>query len=63
MKEQKSYIGAKIINAYPMSRLNHLRSKLDGEPLSTEDEPGYEVDYGGYKSWSPKKYSKRLIDQ
>jgi hypothetical protein len=55
MPEEKLYIGAKLIRAFPMDECSFLKT-YKGEDVSNRDTRlGYFVEYpDGYKSWSPK---------
>jgi hypothetical protein len=48
----KTYIGAKIIQAEPMSEKEY--NIWSGKATFKGDRPGYKVIYPGYVSWSPK---------
>jgi len=49
-----SYVGCKIILAYPMNH-KHFIENIKKETFDKEDEEGYIVLYpDGYQSWSPK---------
>ena len=55
MCKMPSYVGCKIILAYPMNHKEFIE-KIKKEVFGKEDEEGYFVVYpDGYKSWSPKK--------
>lgn len=57
MDEYGVYVGAKILQAKPMSKLEvmRLRGELKGDEPMELDQPGYQVIYpDGYVSWSPK---------
>jgi len=55
MDEEKTYVGTKIIKAFPMDECSFLE-KHKGEDVSgRETRLGYCVKYpDGYVSWSPK---------
>ena len=56
MPEEKLYIGAKLIKAYLMPRVEFLESQGKDVPESVYNELGYRVKYpDGYVSWSPKE--------
>ena len=57
MREEKLYIGSKLILGRPMDECAFLR-EIKGEDVLSKQEtrPGYKVTYpDGYISWSPKE--------
>jgi len=56
MGEEKLYIGAKLITAYPMDECTFLKNFKKQTVTNRETRPGYKVTYpDGYVSWSPKE--------
>ncbi len=54
METDRTYIGAKIIKARPMSAYQFAEANKKPSPAAS-DVPGYQVTYpDGYVSWSPK---------
>ena len=55
MPEEKLYVGAKLIRAYPMDEHSFIKAHRDGDTTKNFNRPGYLVKYpDGYISWSPK---------
>jgi len=56
MPEEKLYIGAKLILAYPLDECSFLKEFKGQNVTNRETRPGYFVKYpDGYTSWSPKE--------
>jgi len=56
MPEEKLYIGAKIITAYPLDECSFLKDFKGQNVSDRETRAGYLVKYpDGYISWSPKE--------
>ena len=59
LKTMKPFIGVKMIMAQPMTKGEALsegiiRSNVNVANITNGDDEGYVVDYGKYKSWSPR---------